>query len=619
MTTSQACVGVMGPGLSRAPRLSVCGWSKDLSTSRPVRKNAGETLRILWVSRGGWRMTTTGSDAPQSFGDWFRVRLKIIVDEPSASPERSTDPEQTARPFRQRWASLWSSIRQLLPGWAGGVSGPTADPLSGRTPTSRIRVEKLEGASKWAAGGFSAASALLLFFGVKEGVLDQAVRQNPFATLCVFMLLGVGVLSALFAGAIAPTVLIRLWAIVAAVAVMLLLTALFLPNLDIVRDVKGLLHEDSPGWLPAWLPEWTKKILFPLAWLPEWTRKILFPLIGLIVVGATVAIPLFFVRSRNAEGSQRVEDWVVVLVSAAILLAAGGLAIAHARMQTLLSVATGVIFLLVIAGSFAKEKATVPAIAGVIILGVAATSLGLYGAAKLSVGSKIFAVDPQVSASLEQADGQTVLNIVAVASRMQGQKLLITVTGVPRIGEVQPHDAMGATRGEIWQSVLEPNSIDEINTTITVPLASTRWEFVTVSHCRVDEERLDEGIKGCADQQGGGSLAVRARNLMPDVGAEITGHIVAASAKSLEVTLTGRGVAWGIQVQAEICRVRKGEHAQQLAYATLTPDATGAVTWDVPVPAGVDGDALVLRYRQCPLGSDCSHEDMARLAIYTLP
>ena len=90
----------------------------------------------------------------------------------------------------------------------------------------------------------------------------------------------------------------------------------------------------------------------------------------------------------------------------------------------------------------------------------------------------------------------------------------------------------------------------------------------------------------------------------------------------MKVTLTGRSVAWGTQIQAEICRVRKGGHARQLAFATLTPDAAGAVAWTVPVPAGSNGDGLVLQYRQCQYGADCpdpKNPRMTQLAKYALP
>jgi hypothetical protein len=498
---------------------------------------------------------------PGSLRDWFVDRLKIVVEGPRDSVEASKD-------------------------LASSALAPQLPP--------NIHVENLQAASKWAAAGFSAVTGLLLFFGVKEGVLDQAIRRDPFATLCVFMLLGVGVLSALFTGAIDQSVRMRLWAVLAAIAVMLFLTALFLPNLDIGRDVEDLLEEGFINHL------WS------------WVKKAFFFISGLIVAGAAVALPLFFVRYRQTK---KLWDRVAWIISALVLGAAVIIAFLNARLQTRLSVATGALLLIAIAWSFA-QRITLPAAAAVIILGVAATSLGLYGAAKLSVGSKTFAIDPQISASLEQAEGRTDLRIVAVASRMSGEKLLITVVGAPRIQEAQPRDVMGAY-GEIWQSMLEPNAIDEIDASLTVPLSPTRWEFVTVRHCRVNERRLNEEIERC-NKEKGGSLDLRLRNLMPEAGAEINGNIVAASRKSLKASLAGRNVAWGTQVYAEICRVGKDGHTQQLAYATLTPDANGSMAWEVPVSAGADGEGLVLQYRQCPRGAFCP-DRMTQLAKYVLP
>lgn len=167
--------------------------------------------------------------------------------------------------------------------------------------------------------------------------------------------------------------------------------------------------------------------------------------------------------------------------------------------------------------------------------------------------------------------------------------------------------------------MLQPSSLDEINTTLTIPLTPARWKVVTVSHCQVDEQPTSEGERACRTEAASQDLQLG--NLTPDAGAEITGHIVATSAKSLKVTLTGRNVTWGSQIQAEICRAHKGGHAWQLAYATLSPDVTGAVTWNVPVPAGGNGDELILQYRRCP---DYCYDlkkldNMTPLAKYVLP
>jgi hypothetical protein len=559
---------------------------------------------------------TSETQAPAKRPSWFAKRFTIFADDDSP-PERPKDQTLTGSPVRQAWASLFTGIRRLLPPRLGGVSesAVSSQPASS-TPERLIQVEKLGGASKWAAGGFSAVTALLLFFGVKEGVLDQAIRFDPFATLYVFMLLGLGVLCALFAGAINPAKRIHLWTLLAAIAAMLVLTAVFLPNLDFFKGaekgVQNVLNGSAPATAPGILARVISRIIF-WGWI-------------LLVAFAVLAFPVSFLRWRDKATRSSGWDVAILLCSGCVLLAAAGFAIASASRQTRLSVATGALLLGAIAWSFAHKPSlpaapSLPAVAGLIILGVAATSLGLYGAAKVSVGTKIGAVTPQVSASLEQANGQTFLKIVAVASRMRGEKLLISVAGIPRTQELPLRDAAGMTPGEIWQSVLQPNSLDEIDTTFTVPIVPTRWELIWVSHCQVTQQRFREGKRTCTHRKEV-SLDLRLRNLTPEAGSEITGHIVVASTKSLKVTLTGRSVAWGSQIQAEICRAHNGGHARQLAFATLTPDVTGTVTWNVPVPAGGNGDELVLQYRRCP-GEDCPDpnrlENMTQLAKYVLP
>jgi len=481
-------------------------------------------------------IAASGTDAPTKRSDWFAQRFTILgPDEPPTEAPKDQPP--TGLPVRQAWWPLF------LPRWLGAISERAAGPPVS-SPKNLILVGKLDGASKWAAAGFSSVTALLLFFGVKEGVLDQAIRLDPFATLCVFMLLGVGVLCALFASAINPVKRLHLWTLLAAIAAMLVLTAVFLPNLDFFKgaeeDVRELLPEGVPArapeisarvniwrWIPivavavlalrvfvvrwrvsSWRSRWDVAILvlsgilltatgfkllnegarakvlwwewilivavaflalraFVVRWrVPSWTSRwdaailvlsgILLTATGfkllnegarakvlwwgwiLIVALAFLALPVLFVKWRDSDTRSR-WDGVFLLVASGVLLAATGLAIAGASRQTRLSVATGALLLGATAWSFAHKYA-LPAVAGVIVLGVAATSLGLYGAAKVSVGTKIIAVTPQVSASLEQEGGQTFLKVVAVASRMRDAKLLISVAGTPRIQEVQARD-----------------------------------------------------------------------------------------------------------------------------------------------------------------------------------
>jgi hypothetical protein len=515
-------------------------------------------------------MNASGVGRPESFRDWFRARWRIV--EPFREPYRVSAQNRVEKP------------------------GSTVEPAKDQPPTAVpdsvdedvsveqhqatvIHVNQLKSASKWAAGGFSAAAAIITFFGVKEALLNEA-RAGPGLAMYLFQLLGIGVISTLFVGAIHPTIRIHLWAIIAAVAVMVGLMALYFPNIELGGDLQ------QGGLTPL-----------------EETLLIIIGFVALVAVGVFLA-----------WRSSTLAPWILFLVGAVaigILLFAVGAAIVNASSRAL-PIFTATLWLYAIFWSFVR-KITLPAIAGIIILGVAATSLGLYGITKLSIQAiPRSPVEPQITASLEQADGRTVLKIVAVPTRSRPTRLLITVTQEPRMEEVQGRGAIVTSHGEIWRGVLELNSVERKEATVTIPLAPARWESVTVSHCQVDERQRDR----CVGRQEPSQI-LRARNPM-EAGVEITGNIIAASTKSLQATLTARNVPWGIRVQAEICRVRRGGHARQLTYATLTPDASSVVIWKVPVPVGTDGEGLVLQYRQCPRGSACTGS-MTQLAKYILP
>ncbi len=76
---------------------------------------------------------------------------------------------------------------------------------------------KLEGAAKWAAGAFGLLSALLGFFGVKEGVLDRLLRGYAPRVVYVFVLLGIGVVAALLGPAFRAERQVPVWWVCVAV------------------------------------------------------------------------------------------------------------------------------------------------------------------------------------------------------------------------------------------------------------------------------------------------------------------------------------------------------------------------------------------------------------------
>jgi MFS family permease len=491
--------------------------------------------------------------------------------------------------FGQRGDDALRELHFMFENVEMSTSSSTAPSSDSKTEDGNdvLLVDKLGNASKWAAGGFTALSAVLLFFGIKDGVLDQALRLNPLAALCVFMLLGIGVVGSLFTGAINPNHRIPMWILITAVGAMMLVSAALLPNVEVAAQTEKLAAVKPGDALRRAIP-----------WI----------LVFIVGVLAALAIPTLFTIAADQNAKRKRQLYVAGGLAIIVLLGVIAYTVVETNFQAILSLIVAVLFLIGIAWSIAGGKLMSSA-AALLILAVTATSIGLYGASKLSVESKMLAVEPQVSAVLEESKEGAVLKVSALAARMRGDSLKVTVKGQVRTDQMMSASGDDGWE-EIWHEVLQPSGLDEINATVPVPLQLTRWEFLRVSHCKVDKQT---GAEHCAAD----SQVFQVRN--PRGGAEVTGHIEARSAKSLDVTLTGKDVAPLNRIEAEVCRVRKGAHATQLAYATLTPDDQGALSWKPSVPAGKEGDALVLQYKECRRGMSCTKVRMTQLARYTLP
>lgn len=392
----------------------------------------------------------------------------------------------------------------------------------------------------------------------------------------------------------------RVWGVLAAIGLMISLAAIYLPNVELL---------DTPSRLFGWI-------------VPSGLRGLLL----FIAVPLVLALTLAIARLLDSRPRQFGRIWLFrVLFLGALLFAAVvvliRLVLELSSVQGWLSVLLFLSFLAAIAFAFIHET-SLPTAAGIIIIGVAATSLGLYGASKLSVESKMALAEPQVSATLEQQDGQSALRIVAAASNMRDRRLQITVWGQPRVGYIDPR-ALAEPYTVLWKGVLEPGDLDDINSTIAVPLALPRWDRLVIEHCKLMQpggRPVRPGEMQCKDNDEQ-RTTLDTRGTVLDtrntIGrAETTGYIVANSAKSLQVMVSGRYIPPGDRLEVELCRVRKRAHAKQLAFATLTADASGALTWKALVPAGLNGDALVLQYRQCRRGCPAGWTPLAR---YTLP
>ncbi len=105
--------------------------------------------------------------------------------------------------------------------------------------------EALKGVLTWASGGFVLLAGIATFFGIKEGALDRLIRASPGEAMVVFFLVGLGVVLAVMAPALAVTRKGPLWlVVVAAIPVVWLSlgTGDTIPDLDL-----GLLDTLAPG------------------------------------------------------------------------------------------------------------------------------------------------------------------------------------------------------------------------------------------------------------------------------------------------------------------------------------------------------------------------------------
>ncbi|HEX8079300.1 MAG TPA: hypothetical protein VF557_03745 [Jatrophihabitans sp.] len=475
--------------------------------------------------------------------------------------------------------------------------------------------EKLDSASKWAAGGFTTLIALLTFFGLKDQALDQALRRNPIPTLCVFLMLGIGVLCSLFAGTIAPFVRVRLWALLLAIMTLLCITATVLPNLVL------------PGREPNSLGLAGCAILALL-----------------LMLGAALCLAKAYDEAQSRRPYRKIlSTGIGFLVAAVVAVVFAAFLTTTTAAYTVLG---GMALVVAIVWAFANPRASLPATATIVILGVAATSLGLYGAFKVTVESKMSPVEPKISAWLEETAGRDNIKIAAAASRSRDRRLEVIVWGKLRQGEsptgadlawsaeraeppsdkdegssltckpatheVSSAAAVPSSVTEIWRGVLQPDAFDEINTTLTVPIVPTRWELVAVGYREL--EKYEKVF--CATRTHAITVLQR-RNVMGDVGTEMDGTISADGARNLKVEVAGRNIPWGKWVTLELCRTNRAGHTLHLATETLTPHTTGEISWSASVPSGRVGEGLVLRYKTCNSdGKECTQ--MKPLAEYNV-
>jgi hypothetical protein len=514
--------------------------------------------------------TDSPADEPPSVPDDVPVRAE-------GPPDHGRTDDDDSKP-----------VSKPEPGQAGeGSDGDHGDGL--------IRPDKLEAAIKWSAAGFTALAAVLAFLGYKEGVLDQALRIYPAASVAVMILLGIGVVGALFAQAVDPQARFLLWSLLALLLIMLVSASLFLPDIGDLSRGDPLIAEQSrsiwsqlsrPAGLGLILVFLVAAVITAALWgdRPGWARSAA----GLALVSALAAGWLLAPRTIDPLTGDAGEFDTARL--AAYLLTFALLA--------------GLLLLAVVA--FDRET-TFSTMAGLTILAVAATSLGLYGATKVAVEAKSLRSLPQVQADIENKDGVSTVIISVTGSRVRGLRVVVGVNGVRRGGMPRTmEDPTGSPAGveaPVWAALVRPGALDEIDRSIRVDVRPERWDQLTVFYCLASE---DVGLD-CGPNEPVDVATFRTPAPAKEI-AQITAKLEDLGDGKVKARFSASDVAPGVLTRLEVCRQRADKHVSHVLDVSLAPDQHGDVTWEATVTAGRKGDRLMLRHTTCAPGQPCTTE-----------
>jgi hypothetical protein len=378
---------------------------------------------------------------------------------------------------------------------------------SGRAADKLLNPEGLTKATDWAAVGFTALAAVLTFFGIKDGLLDRLLRSDPTGALWIFILVGIGVVCALFAPAVQKR------ATVHATPVLLVLLALG-------------------------------------------------------------GLTLYFLR--NITGEDRREGTNVVAVAAIAFLVA----------------------LLI-----ALRDVKAPAAAALLVIGVASASMGLYGAAKLSVLSKSFATDSRITATLATTESGERVNVTVLANQREHNELYVQVVGnssspAPGLPQLA---IIGTAR-------LAADDAGDIDASLAFPVNSPVWDTISVRAC---DRRPCLRASEVVQLLGGRALSSEHR---------VSGTLSpGATESSATATLSGSVMPPGSTMIGSIYRVGADGAETLLAQSSMTPDTAGAATWSPVNVRGAADAVLVLRYRICsPQEGNCPATPEREVASLTL-
>ncbi|MEJ2857488.1 MULTISPECIES: hypothetical protein [unclassified Saccharothrix] len=358
---------------------------------------------------------------------------------------------------------------------------------------SAAETDAVKSAAQWAAGGFTALTAILTFFGIKDGYLTELLQGEPTVSILIFCLVGLGLLC----GLVAPLAVVR-------------------------------------GGVP-----------------------LKFVLLGVGALTVLLGVPLTDIDE-----------------------------VEHRGLVTVLVVAVATAWLATLAWTD-RDGIEVTAVTALILTGVAATSLGLYGAAKLALIARTDDVPVQVTASVEES----ALKLVVKAAIAPGEPKAVVVRAMGLRDE---------TEIDIGQALVSPDGTGEVDGTVTFPLGDAKWSGFVVRHC----QEWDCTASSVVLRIGG--------NPLPD-GRGGAGAVQQGDNGVLQASATVWGVPKGAVVEVAVRR----SDADGLQ-VTVAPRGDGVATWSGGFAGGPAGSTTAVSYRICEGEGDCAIE-WEQVAVYRTP
>jgi hypothetical protein len=266
-----------------------------------------------------------------------------------------------------------------------------------------------------------------------------------------------------------------------------------------------------------------------------------------------------------------------------------------------------------IAAAVVLNRVPVSLKAAVLVFGVACTSIGLYGAAKLSVLSKTFGLEPQVTATIRVTEGRDVLDVSVSAERQDDKVLLVEAIGVRNVSvngvKGRQEHSLGAVR-------LAPDGTGVISTTVSFPVVRSAWHKFIVRSC--DAESCSS--QNCSTEScSTGIERLRLAGTLPELAPRLSGALgPGSSRRTARATVKAEAMPADMGLAVSVIRYRAGT-ATRLGRAAVLSNGNGIAAWAGTLRSMKRGDRLVLRCQLCSRGlSKCQGPNVG-VATYLVP